>query len=136
MRDIISLIAEDVQLQSDEKRQLTEDLKSLLSEYGIEQKVRLYDGPIYAQTSTHMDCPECGDQLKLQKAEYDAEDGVTASVECTCGWRGRGVYRLVDLETHRDMTTREDYLESGSCVAADNLTVAYVPYKETDVTEA
>lgn len=134
MDDIISLIAEGLQLESEEKDQFAEDMKSLLDEYGIDRDVRLYDGPLYAQTNVHMHCPDCDERLTLRRPEYDGENGVTAPAKCPCGWTGRAVYRLIDLESNLRTETAEDLLDPGSCVAADELNVTYVPYGETDVT--
>lgn len=48
------------------------------------------------------DCPHCGGTLELRDYTY-SENGAVAEANCAdisdCGWRGRAVYRLIDLES-------------------------------------
>jgi hypothetical protein len=48
------------------------------------------------------DCPRCGGTLDLRDYTY-SENGAVAEANCAtisdCGWRGRAVYRLIDLES-------------------------------------
>ena len=48
------------------------------------------------------DCPRCGGTLELREYTY-CDNGAVAEANCAhapeCDWRGRAIYRLIDLES-------------------------------------
>lgn len=48
------------------------------------------------------DCPRCGGTLELREYTY-CDNGAVAEANCAhapdCSWRGRAIYRLIDLES-------------------------------------
>lgn len=50
-------------------------------------------------TQVKPDCPTCGTHLRRRDEGFDAANGAAETAACpACGWTGRAVYRLIDLE--------------------------------------
>lgn len=137
--DPLTLMVEDCKLPSDEKErervlnELESVLANTLPDYDeSEETLRIFDGDFYAQTNIHVNCPDCGEPLKLEGFRLGSENGATALATCLCGWSGRAVYRLIDL--HKDVNDDDDRdpIDTYSCVSEDNMLVTYTPYQDTD----
>lgn len=122
-------IASACTLPSDDsaRETLLNDLEETLDEHDVKpERVKVHDGHVYAQTNIHTLCPECGERLHIYEIRAGPENGADAQARCDCGWFGRAVYRLIDLEE------KTESLREGSCVAEKDLNVIYTPYKGTD----
>ena len=70
------------------------------------------------------DCPRCGGTLELREYTY-CDNGAVAEANCAhapdCEWRGRAIYRLIDLESG-------PVADVESAVANGDMTPSYYPY--------
>jgi hypothetical protein len=70
------------------------------------------------------DCPRCGGTLELREYTY-CDNGAVAEANCAhapdCEWRGRAIYRMIDLESG-PVTDVE------SAVANGDMTPSYYSY--------
>jgi hypothetical protein len=140
MENPLTIMVRDCNLPDDEseKSQILEDVREALSdvltEYDVEEEDELvmHDGDIYAQTNVHLHCPDCRDPLKLREFRLGPENGADAVASCSCGWSGRAVYRLIDLEEETEDGSEDEIAEKRSCVAHRGMRVSYVPYDTTD----
>ncbi|UOO96597.1 hypothetical protein MUK72_15485 (plasmid) [Halococcus dombrowskii] len=70
------------------------------------------------------DCPRCGGTLELREYTY-CDNGAVAEANCAhapdCEWRGRAIYRMIDLESG-PVTDVE------STVANGDMTPSYYSY--------
>lgn len=101
----VSITARGVQLPERDQRRasivdaLGEQVALLLQEeYGlIVGAVVGTTGHQYTQVEP--DCPTCGTRLRRRDGGFDAANGASETATCpACGWAGRAVYRLIDLE--------------------------------------
>jgi hypothetical protein len=140
----IVAIAEDCELPNDEQHfdALLNDLRETFEKHNVSpEALQIYDGNIHSQTCFDRRCPECDDRLKLSQLTPDNNNGAAASAHCSCGWTGRALYRLIDLqEPDTDdgvqQTLTEDSHEIDvapeSCVQMGKIDVSYVPYPGTE----
>ena len=68
-------------------------------------------------------CPDCHAQLSIEEIATDGANGASAPVRCqdSCGWRGIGEYRLIDILDSANSDER-------SLVASGRVTPRYYPY--------
>jgi hypothetical protein len=70
------------------------------------------------------DCPRCGGTLELREYTY-CDNGAVAEANCArapdCEWRGRAIYRMIDLESG-------PVSDVESAVASGDMTPSYYPY--------
>jgi hypothetical protein len=70
------------------------------------------------------DCPRCGGTLELREYTY-CDNGAVAEANCAhapeCEWRGRAIYRIIDLESGPAADVE-------SAVANGDITPSYHPY--------
>jgi hypothetical protein len=70
------------------------------------------------------DCPRCGGTLELREYTY-CDNGAVAEANCArapeCEWRGRAIYRMIDLESGPAADVE-------SAVANGDITPSYHPY--------
>jgi hypothetical protein len=70
------------------------------------------------------DCPRCGGTLELREYTY-WDNGAVAEANCAhapdCEWRGRAIYRMIDLESG-------PIADVESAVANGDMTPSYYPY--------
>jgi hypothetical protein len=142
MENPLTIMIRDCNLTDDEskKSQILEDMREALSEilteYDVaeedEDSLVMYDGNIYAQTNVHVHCPDCQNPLKLRELRLGPENGADAVASCSCGWSGRAVYRLIDLEEETEDVSEDGITERRSCVAHRGMRVSYTPYENTD----
>jgi hypothetical protein len=70
------------------------------------------------------DCPRCGGTLELREYTY-CDNGAVAEANCAhapdCEWRGRAIYRLIDLESG-------PVADVESAVTNGDMTPSYLPY--------
>ena len=70
------------------------------------------------------DCPYCGGTLELREYTY-CDNGAVAEANCAhtpnCEWRGRAVYRMIDLESG-------PVVDGESAVRTGDMTPSYLPY--------
>ena len=70
------------------------------------------------------DCPRCGDTLELREYTY-RDNGAVAEANCAhapdCEWRGRAIYRMIDLESG-------PVADVESAVANGDMTPSYYSY--------
>jgi len=90
--------------------------------------VAVYDGPIYSQVD--LTCPDCRGSLTLRDFQPGPSNDADATAECHCGFSGRAVYRVIDIERNTDTSTADAMFDTGSC-AVDGLPVQYTPYENT-----
>jgi hypothetical protein len=132
--DPVIAVAQQCTLPDDETQQeaLLEDLAATLEEHGINPtRLQICDGDVYAQTNIHVKCPECRERLTLRGVRAGPENGVSADAQCTCGWTGRAVYRLIDLQENLLTDAGERKIDPDSCVVNRDMRVSYTPYGET-----
>lgn len=100
------------------KKTLTETLGGSIDHTDIATTV----GHHYVQIGD--DCPCCGSSLELRDFTY-AGNGAVAEANCSnnpsCSWRGRAIYRLVDLGQRSDGS-------DSTAVADGDATPSYIPY--------
>jgi hypothetical protein len=139
MDNPLTIMVRDCDLTDDEskKSQILEDMREALSdiltEYDVEEdSLVTYDGHIYAQTNIHVHCPDCRERLKLRGLRLGPENGADAMASCSCGWSGRAVYRLIDLEEDTENGCDDEIPERRSCVAHRGMRVFYTRYENTD----
>lgn len=111
-------------------------LKSAIADVFIDHGIypdgfRVYDGNLYSQVS--LNCPDCGDSVRPLTVEQGAENGADGELRCVCGFTGRAVYRLVDIERNTDQSTVEELFSTGSVAANDDVPVDLTPYETTEV---
>ena len=99
----IRITGADLPDDPDDRTAIVNDLGELLADalrenHGIEsERVTGGVGPEYTQIGSG--CPECGTELALRDYTYTG-NGATASASCSaCRFRGRAIYRLIDIET-------------------------------------
>jgi hypothetical protein len=130
--DPVIAVAQQCTLPDTEKRQeaLLDDLAATLNQHGVNpERLKICDGNIYAQTNIHVQCPECRERLKLRSVSAGPENDVSADARCTCGWTGRAVYRLIDLQENLLTDAGERKIDPDSCVVNRDMRVSYTPYK-------
>lgn len=120
---------------TEEKNNCLEVLTSALADVFVDFRVypdgfSVYDGHLYSQVE--LSCPDCGTAMTPIHISPGPENGASAAIQCSCGFEGRAVYRLVDIERNTDYDTVEEMFETGSTVADDESAVAYTPYATTD----
>jgi hypothetical protein len=142
MENPLIIMVRDCDLTDDEskKSRILEDMREALSdvltEYDVEEEEEalvMYDGHIYAQTNDHVHCPDCQNPLELREVQLGPENGADALASCSCGWSGRAVYRLIDLEEETEDGSEDGFTEMRSCVAHREMRVSYSPYENTDL---
>lgn len=133
--DPLIIMARNSTLPEDEgkRKQSLQALKSTLANACIDFDIypdsfTVYDGHIYSQVD--LSCPDCGDNLAVREFNSGTGNGGDATAECSCGFSGRAVYRLIDLERNIDVSTVDAMFDTGSCVA-DGAPVQYTPYEKT-----
>lgn len=133
--DPLIIIARNCTLPEDEgkKQQSLQAFKSALANACLDYDVypdsfAIFDGHIYSQVE--LSCPDCGDNLAVREFNSGPGNGADATAKCSCGFQGRAVYRLIDLERNTDNTTVDAMFDTGSCVA-DGAPVQYTPYEQT-----
>jgi len=119
---------------SETKKQALQAIKTAIANACIDfdihpDSVTVYDGPIYSQVD--LSCPDCRGSLTLRNFQPGRSNGADATAECQCGFSGRAVYRVIDIERNTDVSTAEAMLNTGSSVA-DGVPVQYTPYDNTD----
>lgn len=132
----VILVMQDCSLPTgeDTRERFVRDLSGALANVFVDYELFpeiswLYDGPVYAQTNLHLDCPECGDRLMLKNLRLGPQNGADAQAVCDCGWRGRAVFRLIDLE---EGPVSDGIVRENSCVGHGKLPVDYTPYQKTN----
>jgi hypothetical protein len=83
---------------------LTSQLARALGETGRPvSQAASWVGPTY--TSVPADCPNCDEQLAIDRPHLDTENGAVAHARCpdeACSWTGDAEYRLIDLTEYDD----------------------------------
>lgn len=116
------------------QQQFRQDACSALTEAAAYNQVfpssiRVFDGPSYTQIKAN--CPVCRNPLQFQHVELDPENGAKAPVTCLCGWSGRAIFRLIELQDD-NADTSDKITDYSSCVTEHNLYPKFYPYKGTD----
>ena len=114
-------VAEDARARVLE--QFEEAVRGLLHWHADPGRIITRTGHHYVEVGD--DCPRCGGTLALREYTY-CDNGAVAEASCAhapeCDWRGRAVYRLVDLES-------EPVVDGESAVANGDLTPSYYLYE-------
>lgn len=118
-------------VDEEEKQQLMHNLyavmEPVLNDYQIApEQVMAYDNNIYSEVPAC--CPDCGQALTIIEIEAGPKNGASASASCGCGWHGRAVYRLIDLEE----TNPQQEFNQQTSVNQGQIDPRYAPYQHTD----
>ena len=124
----VTISIEDYPLPTaeDDRTKALEDLEEaiggLLHEHADHASITTRTGHHYLEIGD--DCPRCGGTLDLREYIY-CDNGAVAEANCAyapgCKWRGRAIYRLIDLESGT-MT------DVNSAVANGDVTPSYYSY--------
>lgn len=104
-------------------------IRDVLAAHEIDpDSLRCINGHAYATIPAQ--CPVCDDRLELTGFTLDASNGGHATARCECGWSGDAIYRLIDLQEHRDLTEGELIVdpEQVSSVHLHDVNPQYTPY--------
>lgn len=107
---LISVRSASLPEDREEIRQRVQEIKSALEEvllsYNVDpSRIKPFDGDVYSQIEAN--CPDCGEPLTLTEFDLGPENGRDSRATCECGYEGRAVYRLVDLEDNLETSTIE-----------------------------
>lgn len=119
-----------------EKEDCLKALKSAVSNVFTDYEMnpdgfRVYDGNLYSQIQ--LNCPDCGNRIRPINVELGPENGADGEIRCECGFTGRAVYRLIDIERNTARNTVEEVFTTGSMAANDGTAVDITPYETTEV---
>lgn len=130
--DKIILIADGCTADSaDDTQRLLNDMYLALANVLVDHelysdRVHVFTGNMYAHFEDR--CPNCRHRLQLGRISREAPHFATAPARCSCGWRGRAVYNIIDYEENFDTSTAAAMMNPGSCVTEHNQPPTYVPY--------
>lgn len=134
-RDPLIIMAGNSTLPDEERKRkqslqaLTSALANACIDFDIyPDSFTVYDGHIYSQMD--LSCPDCGANLAVREFNSGPGNGADAIAECSCGFSGRAVYRLIDIERNTDVSTVDAIFDTGSCVA-DGAPVQYTSYEKS-----
>ena len=101
---------------------LEETIGGLLHGHADHASITTRAGHHYVEIGDN--CPRCGGTLELREYTY-CDNGAVAEANCAhapdCDWRGRAIYRLIDLESG-------PITDANSAVANGDMTPSYYPY--------
>jgi hypothetical protein len=134
----------------DEKEDLIADIQeavqNVLKEHEIDpDHMDTYIGDVFTETNVHIKCTDCYDHLELTELYPGPENEAYATVNCSCGWFGTAVYRLIDLHDDSVEETTTDNLQTRldpelaveventkSTVSKGDFRAKYIPYATTE----